>query len=152
MTQKVLLFTLYKLCALPVRMCIPGEDESQWNEHPHREWGYSHREWGCPSPGMGMCFTGNAHTHREWEYASPGMHILTRNGDVPHEECTSSPRMGIASPGMYVFTGNVRLHRECASSPGMHILTRDAQSLYRVLFDKLLNSGLLFCRLNIFGF
>ena len=48
-------------------MCIPGEDESLWNEHPHRE---------CISlPGMGMCLTGN--------------------GDVPHRECTSAPGMHI---------------------------------------------------------
>ena len=33
---------------------IPGEDESQWNEHPH--W-----EWGCASPGMHI-LTGNAHS------------------------------------------------------------------------------------------
>ena len=32
---------------------------------------------------------------RKWECASPGMHILTGNGDVPHWECTSSPRMHI---------------------------------------------------------
>ena len=36
-------------------MCIPDENESQWNEH-------SHREWKCASPGMGMCLTGNANS------------------------------------------------------------------------------------------
>ena len=48
-------------------MSIPGEDESQWNEHPHRK---------CiSSPGMGLCLTGNGDVpHREWECASPGMH------------------------------------------------------------------------------
>ena len=39
---------------IPCEDVIPGEDESQWNEHPHRE---------CiSSPGMGMCLTGNGHS------------------------------------------------------------------------------------------
>ena len=38
-----------------------------------------------------MCLTGNAYAHQEWECASPVMHILTRNEDVPHRECTSMP-------------------------------------------------------------
>ena len=56
--------------ALPVsHIPIPGEDESQWNKHPHQEWrcnpprmaiwltgngNVPHWEWGCDSPGMGM--------------------------------------------------------------------------------------------------
>ena len=32
-------------------MCIPSEDESQWNKHPHLE-------WGCASPGMHINHTG----------------------------------------------------------------------------------------------
>ena len=102
--------TLYKLCAFPVRMCIPSEDESQWNKHPHREWRcdspemhiftgngdvpYRECRWECTSsPGMGMCLTGNAHPDQEWGCNLPGMHILTGNGDVPHREWISSPRI-----------------------------------------------------------
>ena len=80
-------------------MCIPSEDESEWNnesewnKHPHWEWD---REWRCASPGMGMC--------------------LTENGDLPHRE------WGCASLEMHILTGNAYPHRECISSPGMHIV------------------------------
>ena len=74
--------------------------------HPHRN-AHSYQEWGCASPRMRMCLTGNAQPHWEWGCASPGMGMhLTRKEDVPHRECTSSPRM--------------------------HILTGNAHSLYRV--------------------
>ena len=66
------------------------------------------------------------HTHLEWGCASPGMHILTRNGDVPHRKCTSSPGMemcltengdhrkwGCASPGIHILTGNAYPHQQC---------------------------------------
>ena len=60
-------------CPFPVRMYIPGEDELQWNEHPHRE-------GGCASRGMGMCLNGNAHPHQEC-ISSPGMHIVYIQGE-----------------------------------------------------------------------
>ena len=54
----------------------------------------------------------------EIENASPGMHILTKNGDVPHLECTSTLGMGMC------LTGNAHPHQECGcASTGMHILT-----------------------------
>ena len=80
----------------PERMCIPGEDKSQWNKHPH--W-----KWGC---------------------ASPGMHILSENGVVPHGECTSSPGMGLCLTGNAHPHREWGCHRECISSPGMHIVYR----------------------------
>ena len=49
---------------------IPGEDESQWNKHPHRE-------WGCASPGMHILTRNGNVTQREWGCALPGMHMLT---------------------------------------------------------------------------
>ena len=53
--------------------------------------------------------------------SSPGMHILTENGNVPHQE------RGYVSLGMQILTGNAYPHREwgCAL-PGMHILTGNA--------------------------
>ena len=79
-------------------MCIPGEDESQWNKHPHQE-------LRCDSPEMHI-LTGNGDvTHRECT-SSPGMgSCLTGNGDVTHRECTFSP-------GMHILTGSAhRLYR-----------------------------------------
>ena len=40
------------------------------------------------------------HPHREWGCAAPGKHILTGNGDVTHQECSSSQGIGMC------FTGN----------------------------------------------
>ena len=54
---------------------------------------------------------------------------LTGNEDVPHQECTSSPGMGMCLAG----NGDVT-HWECTFSPGMHILTWNAHSLYRVCY------------------
>ena len=49
-----------------------------------------------------------------------GMHILTRNGDMPHRECTSSLGMetcltgnGDVTQGMHLLTGNAYPHWEC---------------------------------------
>ena len=104
--------TLYKICAFPVRMCIPGE------AHPH--------SWRVTSPipsedlmnhnGINI-LTGNGDmTHRECK-SSLGMGMcLTGNGDVPPRECTSSQGMGMC------LTGNIHLHWESISSPGMHIV------------------------------
>ena len=65
------LFTLYKLCAFPLRICIPGEDV--------------HSRWGTfPFP-VRM-------NHN-------GINILTGNGDVTHRECTSSLGMGMCLSG-----------------------------------------------------
>ena len=163
--------TLYKLCAFPVRMCIPGE------AHPHSQWGCAilvshipilgddmHSRWGISPFPVRMCIPGEAHLPSQWGYAfrvrhtslflvrmyipgvahphsqwgwtsSLGMHILTRNGDVPHWECISSPGMGmcltrnahphrecVSSPGMRILTGNAYPHRECVSSPGMNLV------------------------------
>ena len=58
-----------------------------------------------------MCIPGEAHPHSSC--ASLGMHILTGNGDVLHRE------------------GDVP-HRECTFSPRMHILTVNSHSLYKV--------------------
>ena len=111
---------------------IPGEDEPQWNEHPHREWIFSPlmgmcltgngdvSYWECTSsPGIGICLTRNAYPHRDWECASsrmhispemerasPGINILTRNGYVPHQEYTSHREWDVP-------------HRECISSLGI---------------------------------
>ena len=71
----------------PIRMCIAGEDESQWNKHPHRE----------------------------WRCDLPGVHILTGNGDVTNQECISSLGMGMCLTengyvtdllGMHILTKN----------------------------------------------
>ena len=37
MTVPPLIKLLHCTSPFPVRICIPNEDESQWNEHPHRE-------------------------------------------------------------------------------------------------------------------
>ena len=72
----------------PVRMCIPSEP------HPHSR-------WECAFPVRHIPITGeNAysiviHSHRKWGCALPEMYIITWNGDVPHQECTSSPEMGM---------------------------------------------------------
>ena len=60
----------------PVRMFIPLEFTLTEKAHFHREWVYA-------SAGM------------KWGCASPRMHILTRNGGVPHRKCTSSTQMQI---------------------------------------------------------
>ena len=79
--------TLYKLCAFPVRICIPGE------AHHHSKWGW---------------------ITMEWTSSSTGIHILTGNGDVPHQE------WGCTSPGTHIL-------------PGMGMcLTGNAHSSYKV--------------------
>ena len=61
-------------------MAIPGEDVYSTVIHPRQE---------CiSSPGMGVCLTRNGSVpYWEWGCALPEMHILTGNGDVPHQEC-----------------------------------------------------------------
>ena len=116
--------TLYKLCAFPVRICIPGEDmHSRWGtsafpvrmcipgeSHPHSRWGCAFPVRHIPIPSEDKS-QWNKHPHLEWQCDSPGMHILTGNG-------------GCVSPGMGMcLTGNAHPHREwgCAS-PRMHIV------------------------------
>ena len=58
--------------------------------------------------------TGNGDVpHQEKRCVSLGMHILIGNGDVPHWKCASSSGMGMC------LTGNTYPHREYISSPGM---------------------------------
>ena len=121
MIDQVSFNTLYKLCAFVVRhIPILSEDESQWNEHPH--W-----EWGRTSPGMHILTKTGEVPHQEC-ISSLGMLTLTGNGGVPHWECLSSPAMGMC------LTGSEHPHQEwgCASL-GMHILTKNAHSLYRLI-------------------
>ena len=69
------------------------------------EWEVHH--WECTSSlgmGMGVCFTGNAHSHPLTDNAHP--HPLTRSRDVSCWECTSSLGMGIR------LTGKAHPHRE----------------------------------------
>ena len=83
-----------------------------------------------------MCIPGEAHPHSRWGCAFPvrtnhnGMSILTRNDNVPHQECMSSAGMemgltrngGYTSPGMHILIGNgIVPHREFTSSPGIGI-------------------------------
>ena len=112
--QKRRFMTLHKPCAFPVsyipihgecafpvsHIAIPGKDESQWNKH----------------------------TYREWRCDSPGIHILTGNGDMPHQECTFSPGMGmwLTGNGMCLTRNGAVTGRKCTSAPRMHILAGNA--------------------------
>ena len=59
MAKKLSVFTLYKLCAFPVRMCISGESHHNSGEDVYSIVIHPHQEWGCASPGMHI-LTGNA--------------------------------------------------------------------------------------------
>ena len=83
--------TLYKLCAFPVRICIPVEDV-------HSRCGTFPFPVRMNHNGMNI-LTGSTYSHREWGCTSQGIHILTRNGDVPHRECISSPGKHIVYTG-----------------------------------------------------
>ena len=125
-------------CAFPVRMCILGES------HPHSRWGCAFPVRHVPIPSEVVYYwwvtspiPSEAHPHYwrrcvllcdsslpqmrilnwEWVCGSPILHILTKNGNVPHWECTSLPGMEMW------LTANAHPHWECTSSPRMHILT-----------------------------
>ena len=138
--------TLYKLCAFPVRhISIPGEESStfSWGTFPfpvthipiHSEESSTFSVRPIPIPGEAhphswwgiINILSEVHPHSRWG-TSPFLvrmfillwFILTGNGFMSHQECTSSPEIGMC------LTGNAHPHREwgCAS-PGMHILTRN---------------------------
>ena len=97
---KNFMFTLSKLCAFPVKMCIPSESHPIPGEVP------PHSRWHTSSFPVRMCIASedesqrDKHSHREWWCDWPRMHILTGNGDVTHREWRCD------SPGMHiVYTG-----------------------------------------------
>ena len=88
-------FTLYKRCALPVRICIPGENvHSRWvtSPFPVRQLPIPgedvHSRWVTSPFPVRMCISGESHRNSWWGWlfhcdsSSPGMHIFTGNGDV----------------------------------------------------------------------
>ena len=137
---------LCKLCAFPVRICIPIEDVHSWwgaspfpvricipNENVHSRWGVLipgqdvHSRWvTSPFPVRHVLYVLRVNHNR--------IHILTGNGDVTHREWRC------ASPGMHILTGNGDVtHWECTSSPGMGMwltengvcLTRNGNVIHR---------------------
>ena len=110
---------LYKLCALPIRMCLTGE------AHLHSQWGCAlavrhtfipgegvHYRQGTSSLPVRMYITGEEHPHSRPGCTLPTRHILTLSKDVhfrwtislflvrPHRECISWPGIGVAPLGM----------------------------------------------------
>ena len=123
-------YTLYKLCAFPVRICIPGEDtHSRWSTSPFLvrhifipDEAHPHSRWGTSSFLVRMWIPGEAHPYFRWGCAFPVSHIAIPGEDGysivihPHRECISSKGLKVC------LTGNAHLHRECISSPRMHIV------------------------------
>ena len=176
--------TLYKLCAFPVRICIPseavnsrwvnpafsvrhtpipGEDESQRDKYPYREWWFTWNEGA--SLGMRRWLNGNAHHHQEC-IPSPRMHIAQHDlsGGGGYIQVCNCICMGLqnttkhqlvaeilSSAGdifnyqsyiYYIATNHIPCHLKYLGSPKIPSMSACLRSIHKILIKGIITEFL----------